>query len=754
MSQYNLYPATIVAYDQGANGGWAQGGVPTVAAMNKPYGQWNDATANHCFWADSTGPNTGSAIRVSLTELPPIFTISSITLTVRIQRSGGTFTGAEHRPFIYIGSTYYYVDAFSHTAFGYYNQAISWTLSPATGLPFTRAEINAMNAGLYARNLDATLSTGPFLSALVLTVVATGAPNQNEQARDVASRRQWRMGHNVRTLRNQSVKSSVGHALDIMGVVKLAHTDGPEAAGEGWKPRPWQLRHFQVRQWEPRDDGTVVVSGPERRELRALFVDSQIVPSSASPLAEDGVLRFHKGVAFSYTRTNAVYTRDPGSGLFVLVNANEKPFGENGYEAIGAFTQDIQYSAFQAGDITGWTKAGTGTNGSDVAADSAFVIGSDLGETFGWDPDSTGVTQNALFTAGTPHTADLKLTSTATPSYAANTLVAVSVWFTDYSYSGGYNGTPRFSVALQRQVDNFYWDFVTATWSAFLTWYDLSNSGFDDSEEYSIYLRGEAYGHRAFHYPPDVNVGANATTLKLILGFPSGAASGATARAYAAQLNATNGGGMGLPPLLTTNASVSRSSAVNKVFNTLAKPAVSNSQGSFACTIRPMWVDYATSANVVRALWYCHHDSNNHMMVAWSNRGSASGDLPAGTGFVFQIKSAGNYYRVLIDSPVILPNWPLRLIARWTGTEAEHGLAANTMTLFLTAPQRNAAGYAVQSRSDDLVYVPCTPSDDSYLEIGRAAAIGTGTAFGSLTRIVSRPYPPSDEECYRSGWIV
>lgn len=530
----------------------------------------------------------------------------------------------------------------------------------------------------------------------------------------------------------------VGHALNMMGPIRVSHAKAPEASGDGWLPRPWQTREFQLRSWEPRDDGTVVVGGPERRELRAVYAESGVLPDNNSPASEDGNLRLHRGATFTFSRSGAVYSKNPGSGLFTLVNANEKAFGEHGLECIGTFTQEIQYSAFQTGNITGWTKAGTGTNGSDVASDTTFVIGSDLGETIGWDADSTGVTQNALFVAGSPHSADLSLTSTATSSFSANTKLIYSIWFAQYNTGAILHG------ALQRQVDNKYYNFSNRTWQVGIYWQDLTQDVAGVSA--GTNARGSLYGHQSWHFD-QIDVGASATTVKLIVGMPSGTTSAAAARAFAAQVGSSTGS-IGFPPLLTTNSTASRNHSQNKVSHTVTRTILEIACGTVGVTFRPMWTGSLNASSTVRFLWYLHYDDENHVAVYWSNRASASGAFGQGTGFIFQIKSSGTYYRTMIDTSVIdvLPDKELRIVARYTGVENEFSLGQNRMTLFMTGAHIN------RQKSSDVAYVGPEVAD-GYLEIGRSTTLSSNAANGNVTRFVSRPFPMTDEECYRFDWL-
>lgn len=711
----------------------------------------SDASGIVARW--SSAPNDPSALRLAVQPLGPVFAIQDVTLLVHIYRTGGTYTGAQFRPVLWIrsdpstpasGAPYYVApsswlspadeaeldegDGWVRAPFGLpaLVAAVSFgPTNPATGSPWTREDLNTIEIGCLARNLDDTFFTAPKLALLRLQVSTTGAPDQLEQARDVVSRYEWRHRAPVREIKSIPVRQSLGLGLRPMQVLKVAHFAGPHEEGQGWKARPWQLRHFQAREIELRDDGTTIISGPERRELRVLFYTSAWPKDNASPATEDGVLKIGKGVTETYTRTGQAWAQDPGSDLFTLVAANEKPFGKYGLECFGAYLNDLPFSAFQSGSVDGWALT-DGGDGTTLAADLLGVDGSDLGETQGWDPDSTGVRQSLLGIVGSPHsaTAATYRTSNPTLTYPPHTILSASVWFTIY-----VTGQSPF-VALKRQVDGYFYDFDGRLWQPGVSWRRLTDSSRDGTAQ------GETGGVQSWN-ESGIDIGDAPTTVTMRLGFDPGGVSDLQAnRWYAAQI--TPGFLCGAPAILTFADPVTRNAGVWRISNTLGKRCINLAQGALSLRFFPAWRGDEQPAGTIHTLAYVRYDDDNSLLLRHQT------NVDGLTGLLFQVRASGTTYecRLPVNPVNLVPAAGYKVTARWTGPQGELGLPPHTASLFLGGP---AIGTTLKSA--DATFTPPTETDESYLEIG--SALGSNHLDGWVREIRSSQWVPTDAEAMR-----
>jgi hypothetical protein len=740
--------AKILEEAEGVSTGWNNGAnVAAVSKIDDVYPSL-DSDECHAFWADETGPNS-ARLRVTVETMPPVHSIDSVTLVAATRRSGGGYTGADFRPFLWIGGTAYYRtpsewlsptdfaaldngDGWVRAPFGASAAASllvlpKWLRNPVDDSEWDRDVINSAGiAGFYARNLDTELSTGPFLGILGLLVEYSGAPAYQEQSRDAGSRSLWGRSRTRRRLNGQAVPREIGRQVRPMGVHKLRHFAGPHEDGLGWRGRPWQERHFQVREIEMRDDGTRIISGPERHELRCVFYDSMILPTNVSQATEDGALRFGKGGAGTYTRDDDAWSLDPGSKLFTTVAPNTKPFSADGFESYGAYSNDVPQSAFQ--DLSAWALTGGGVNGSSFALESG-ATGELLGETMGWEPVTTGVTQSLLAIAGAPHTTTLKRTSNATPEYPADTKVGLTIPWTQY-----IAGQPGYA-ALQRQVDGYYYNFATHTWQSAAYWQDLT----DDLGLVGT-IRGTT-GDLQFWCASAIDVGPDATTLTATVALPTGldVVDNQATRFYGVMISP--GLLVGPPMILTAAAPVTRSAGLLRWENNVGKRRVWMPQGALSCRVVARWQGTEQDEEIKRVVWFVYYDDDNQMALYYNN---GVNDF---TGWSFQYISGGVIYGSLIDTSLIgIPaGVPLYLTAYWTGSHGELGVTPYTISLYLRG--MNAVGAARIIKGNDVVVTPLTETDVSYLEIG--SRLNVNHFNGEISRIRSQQWVPTYAEAAR-----
>lgn len=577
MSLYYLYPTDIPTIESG----WSGGSRPPVVntQINDQYGQWyDDLTLGVIHWKEDTAGALPSAsgykVLVTFEQLPPIFSVANVRIFYRFERDSSSYNGNDFKPALWIGGAAYLpsgVAGFAHAEYGFYNLAYDFALNPATGLAWTRADINVAGLGaFFARNTDVTQTSGVFLSAMTLIVDAIGAPMQRDSAIAVASRAQRRYAAPVRKV-SVRVPYDVGLNIGPGDSLPISHFAGPHGSEDGWGQNFWQYLSGLVESVEISPDGYVDVSCLDQRQLWALYYDSGW-PKSISPLVGDGIIRITKGATRTYQRASLAYAQDPTSLQYVALSNDQENYERRGELFEGAANNLIQYSAFQAGSFTGWTSAGTGDHGSSIAPEAPGAPTSGSPAVM-WDPDTTGVSQCALFIAGTAGWAtDLTLQATTTPSITANKRVPVSVWFSN-PIAGQ---SPQ--IWLQRGVDNKWYNFSTKSWQV---------------GKLSATLPTGSAG-QVQRYDALVDVGTGATTLKLFVGLDAAVAVPEQAsRFHCAQISDTREAFTS--PIITTNATGTRSaSQLSLTNNTGARVIDMTSSWTVAFEAIPMF----TSADV------------------------------------------------------------------------------------------------------------------------------------------------------------
>lgn len=665
----------------------------TYADIDDLYGAWDSGATNNRY--NGTGP---SSRRCGMTQMSGATSISNVRLGVRVERSGGTWMGQAFRPYLYIGGVAYYYDASWQVApFGYTFFQGDYGVNPATSAAWTQSAVNALLASIEGKDSTSIMR----LDALWLEISFVGAPQQVEPVRDVASRRLFSFRQPRSVLPGLVVPLDVGLDVSPMTALPIVHFAGPHSTDQGWLQKPWQARPGLVREITILGDGSGCrLNVIDRRQRLVLYRDNAWSRISSSPITADGIARISKGVGRAYIRPSVAWVKDPTSGMYRAVEADQEQLGDTG-ELFEAYAENVvQYSGFQAGDITGWTKSGTGVNGSAIIADTNDV------QLYGyamWDRSSTGVDRSAYFLAGSPHTTDLKLTSTVSSSIAANSIMFLSIWTRNdggAAQSGWY--------ALQRGVDSKYWRAFDDTWHVGIEWNEIDTNG------------GVAEVQRWDAGP--ITAGASATTLTLICGLPSTVPAGQVTHFYGAQITGQNPSS----PILTTNATRARYASQLLITNDVGKRCINTDQGGFCCEVIPQWSS-AYIGNVNKTILYIALDSSNYMWLYYDGTNGR---------WAFEVKHNSVTDRA-VQSGSVTAGTTYRVGARWTGSNGELDLTAYTYSIFVDGVKG----------TDDVGGAISGVLDDCDLEIGTR---NTTENFDGVIRLhTSLQWVPTDVEMAR-----
>lgn len=373
---------------------------------------------------------------------------------------------------------------------------------------------------------------------------------------------------------------------------------------------------------------------------------------------------------------------------------------------------------------TGLTLTGTGVNGSAITADTGDLL----------LPAATSP-NSIRFLAGSPHTTDLVA---EWPGFAVssgtNTYQYISI---DAKCDSGVLLQGR----LVRTSDGFSLDPSTGTWGAAATWWNI--------EGYS----GAASSRRRFRHFVPAFAKAN-DTYTLSVRMPSGVSSGAIARVFHVQHQATATGsgilneGYGTrDPNDTSFAFLDQ--GVARIYN--GTDATDQlwpvTRGTVLLNFFPFWKgDLITTQEKVLFLLPYDGTTGNHFFKALFTPGVSVGPAL----LEFRVKGGGGTEVVsTVDASSVAFGREYRLAFRWTSSQLEQGLTANTITALLRKlPAYGINGELVDPGGDvvrgtDAVYTTPTAAAS---EIIFGDQDGMNCAAGILSDILVLPRALSDDE--------
>lgn len=459
-----------------------------------------------------------------------------------------------------------------------------------------------------------------------------GLPNQINQARAVASQ-VLRLRSRAPSRITWRVPTAI--AADVAPGDDVAYTH-PALAGARSGIARYQRGFGRVmrKSLKPGDaQATLVIR--DNRPYICTYWDIGISKKSAGALA-DGIARLDVGNTRTFTRASPAWVRDPGDGRLVLATYDTEKHDRNGDLFEGSSSNEQIEGGFKNGatDVfTGWTKTGTGSNGSNITEDRTNLL---------WD--SSVVPRVVKFLAGTPiHAADMYLQGTATAASASISRVS----FGHLDTSG-----QALSYAIQRASDSKWWRDSDQTWQASLTWNAMTVS----SSEWHI------------HVTKQLDPGSS-TTLTVRVGIPTTGTAGQVNYLGLVQIERQK---FPSSAILTETAGVTRAVDRLLVSNNSSGRCWHNTRGTGKATVKPEW-DAADVTAQNKTVVYVGHDANNYEWVYFDG---------ANARWVFERRVAGTIYRAVKGaSPVRGTAYALGW--RWTSSEGELGLTNFTASIFV-----------------------------------------------------------------------
>jgi len=497
----------------------------------------------------------------------------------------------------------------------------------------------------YSTNLSTTQTRAivDYLRARYFAVT----PAQNEQMRDVLSRRLW----NFRRANGIFSTSAPLWMLDADILDRVAsecqYGPGPGADDplrQGWRGKVWQRHPFSILRVEDSPEGFVRLTLLDRRSLDVLLWETGRTDKPATALnasRESGVARIMRGNVITFTRATRAFVVTPSDPSSVSeIQEGRRAFTAAGEWFESARTNEIKRSSFLSG-TTGLTLAGTGTGGSAIAT----------------DPDdlffNREIAASSLkFTAGSPHSVDLSAAFPVTVSFASGTDVRVSV---DHKTDSG----EPLHIRIQRAADSFYWNDDTGAFQAGLINNPLPTHGDRDPAQ-----RWKS---------KSIDVGGSATTLTVTVLLPAAGTSARVSHLYHVQLEV---GAFAGSRIVTDDIVITRAASVLS-FAIPADPdrkCYNPALGTFFCEVIPDWSSADLTAGADPHVYHMTTDGG-------LDRDRLFYDAAA-LAWVGERKVGGNTYQATMPATVIAGT-VYKLGFRWTGVEGELNLAPYTLSLFL-----------------------------------------------------------------------
>jgi hypothetical protein len=589
--------------------------------------------------------------------MPASVSIASVVLVTRMREAGGG-ANANFTPKIRIAGVAYNGVVYGNTAVtSWITQNDTWLTDPSTGLPWTTAGVNAITyGGTTAQVGDVMDISQQYLQVdFVPSSVRLGA------ARDNGSRLMRLFRRAVGTVELRApLRFADAELLDDLAVTHFAM---PTTHDYGAGSKVWQ-RAILRKLSEEVDLGsmTVKMSCLVLRDFLCLFWDTMV--SEQPPGFSDGVARVDCGAGRLFTRASKAWIENAATALqgtkqVVEVTTNQEKNTTDGELFEGASTNS-QIQASFANALTGWTSAGTGSNGSAIAADTTDLL---------YDSATSG--NSIKFTAGNPiHVADLQITGTATAAIAANSIVALSI---DHKDDSG----AALSVAIQRGVDAKYFKNSDGTWQVAKTWNTITAS--------TTSARWAAN---------QIDVGAGATTLTVIVGIPTATGvAGQINHLYHVQLEVYR---YPTSRIVTGAATVARVADLLTIENFHGKKVFINDRGYCSLTFTPEWNN--TDLTGTPYLFIAYYDAGNLYRLFYNSATAA---------FVFRVR-VGAVNVSASFAQVVTRGTPYELACRWVGADGEEDLAPYTISVFVNGVKGTdavLAGIPISLPSAPLLYI-------------------------------------------------
>jgi len=676
MAHVALYPDGVVAAGSWGPVGAASNNAATDDPEGAPDGDATYAQGSNTTWdylIMSLGPMTDAVEILSLTAWT-------------IYNNAGAGAAQEIDFGIRIGSTNYLNGSIAVSSAVYATASKDYPVNPATLLPWTKAQIDDLMIVNATQDTSGSVDSVRVTSTYI-TVEYQPIPAGISPAREIAS-------HRLRRYRRPLEEMPIDVPLAMLDLelgddFSVTHPAGPHPTGRGWGATNWQRRLHQLRS-ESIDLNTKTVSYTSRGRREFLCTDwDTAFASRSSSAVEDGVARLGVGGTNTYTRASNMWVEDPGSRLVVLKAVNEKPMAYGGLLLESSATNLLTLSSNVAGSVSGLTI--TGASGS-VATETAST-----------QPlfDSTVSANDYKFTAGSPHTADLRAAWPATASVLANTVVCASV---DYANTGVAAGD-EMGLRIQRAVDSRYWNDTTGAWQV----------GAIDNLMPLVLTRTSGPPDTRFNTKP-INVGGSNTTLTLSLVTISGGTAGRIDRVYHVQLEDK---AWPTSRIVTTATTYTRALQTYTVTNTSGKRPLNVACGTYLAQVVPLWDGADATAGVTDLSFLdMTYDASNWFRVYYDSSANA---------LLFEIRQGGTT-TTASKSWTPVAGTTYKIAARWTSTAGELDLTARTHSVFVDGAKGTDATRAADP----------TPTSADLYRGGNAAGAACNASYTRhlLTQVV------------------
>ncbi len=582
-------------------------------------------------------------------------------------------------------------------------EATTTTGGPRAGNPTAEGNIGVDGAGycdgwlaeviVFSRALNSSerQAINDYLRARYFALT----PSQNEQVRDVLSRRLW-------LLRRSNGQPEISVPLwmldaDIFDRVAMELQYGPAPGGLGWRSKKWQRRPFSIQRIEDTADGVVRLTLLDRRPLDVLLWDTGRTEEPALVLnaaRESGVARISKGNAHIFSRPTRAWVLNPADATAVIeIQQDRRALTTLGEWLESTRTNLCLRSSFLSG-TTGLTLTGEATNGSDIATDANDLF---------FNKEMGG--SSLKFTAGSPHAADLSCAFPATSVQPGTNEVRISV---DHKTDSG----EPLALKIQRSGDNWWWNDDADAWQADDVANPLNAHADRDPEKRWISKM--------------ISLGGMPAAITVTVLLPTGGASGRVSHLYHVQAEL---GSFPSSRIVSDDAETTREATRLKIAVPAARKCYDPALGSFFCEVVPDW----SSADLA---------AGEDATVFWMTIDGGAGydrlyyDASAGA-WTFERKVGETVYAAT-KAATVLRDTAYKLGARWTGADGELDLAPYTLSIFVDG----AKGTDAVSEAPRF-----SPTGES-LYFGSDAAFGAQLNGAQRERRVF-PYALADEEIGR-----
>lgn len=519
----------------------------------------------------------------------------------------------------------------------------------------------------------------------------SSAPGQNEQVRDVLSRRLWPLRRGPGIFEVEVPLSLLD--VDVLERIASEAEFGPAPSGVGWGGKKWQRRAFTIQRQEWDIGGRKVkLTLLDRRPLDVLLWDTACTDERNSAARQGGVARMMKGIGFTFSRQSNAWPVNPADPTAVTYcSNNERAISQLGELLEEARTNECLRSSFASG-TTGLTLAGTGTNGSAIAVDTADLFF-----------DQATSANSLKFTAGSPHAAELRATFPATASWAT-TPARVTI---DHKTDNGEGLYWR----LQRSGDSNYWNDGSGAWQAGSVDNACATSTSRDPANRTI--------------SKSITMDATSRTLTLSVFLQTSGTASRVSHLYHAQIEK---GTYPSSRIVTDAAAVTRVKTQLSHDVTTTLKSYDPALGAFWCQVTPDWSSTELGSTEDMYLYYMETNGGaDHDALFY--------DASAGA-WVFERKVGGSTYTASKTASVTRGT-TYAIGCRWTGVEAELDLTAYTISVFVDGVKgTDATSAAPTFTSPETLY---RGSDSSFAK----------QANGLVREVRVFPYAPTDEEMAR-----